>query len=52
VDPATNAENLDPPATKFPLGAVDSGNEAEKTDPKANVPDDPEKLPRTGKPFS
>jgi hypothetical protein len=31
---------------------VDSGNETENPDAKANVPDDPEKLPRTGKPLS
>ena len=52
VDPGANAENPDPPATKFPLGIVDSGNETENPDAKANVPDDPEKLPRTGKPLS
>ena len=52
VDPGTNAENPGPHATKFPLDAVVSGISAENPDPKANVPDDPERSPRTGRPLS
>jgi hypothetical protein len=42
---------LDRHITKFPLGGVSPESEAEKSVEKPNVPDDPERPPRTGKPL-